>query len=213
MTSDDSFVPEPILHHPFSMVVSGCSGSGKTFFVMNLLKELKFENNYSPSSLIINSSENVEQWNDLRSFFPIIYFKDNLNFDVPKDSLIVVDDNMMEAVESDMVSKLFTRKVHHLNVSVVLITQNLFPQGKHGRNIRLNTMYFVIFKSPAFQSQIQHLSRSLFPHQPRFVSAAYKSATKDPYSYLFLSLHPRTNDNLRVGSGILSKESLTIFLP
>ena len=43
------------------------------------------------------------------------------------------------------VSQLFTKGSHHRNISLVLITQNLFYQGPSSRDISLNSKYIVVF--------------------------------------------------------------------
>ena len=42
---------------------------------------------------------------------------------------ILVLDDLMDSVYSAKVSELFTKGTHHRNISLVLITQNLFHEG------------------------------------------------------------------------------------
>ena len=42
---------------------------------------------------------------------------------------------------------LFTRGSHHMGVSVLYRTQNLFPPGKLSRTISLNSHYMLIFRN------------------------------------------------------------------
>ena len=155
----------------------------------------------------------MSQYLSLKKSIPNITFRKGLDFSIPTNTCLVIDDQMSSAVTSSEVADLFTKKIHHNNVSVILIQQNIFPQGKFGRDIRLNAQYFTIFKSPTFMSQVLHLEQSLFPHNPRFLTEAYNDATKEPYSYLFLSLHPRVDDRLRVRAGILPFEDNIVFSP
>ena len=62
-------------------------------------------------------------------------------------TLIVLDD-LMDSAYSAKVSELFTKGSHHLNISLVLITQNVFHQGPSTRDISLNSKYIVVFKNP-----------------------------------------------------------------
>jgi hypothetical protein len=64
-----------------------------------------------------------------------------------KPKLIVLDD-LMDTAYSTKVSQLFTKGSHHRNISLVLITQNLFHQGPATRDISLNSKYIVVFKNP-----------------------------------------------------------------
>lgn len=68
-------------------------------------------------------------------------------------------------------------------------------------------------KSPTLSSQVAYLGRQVFPTSHTFLPDAYKQATENPYSYLFINLHPRCEDKLRVGSGILSGEEEFVFIP
>jgi hypothetical protein len=58
--------------------------------------------------------------------------------------LVVLNDLLNEAYSSD-VCDLFTKGSHHRNISVILITQNLFHQGRFSRDISLNAKYIVVF--------------------------------------------------------------------
>ena len=67
------------------------------------------------------------------------------NEGVPEDSgsangepCIVIFDDLLNDVYSKQVCELFTRGSHHRNISVILITQNLFHQGRFCRDISLN---------------------------------------------------------------------------
>jgi len=111
------------------------------------------------------------------------------------------------------VQELFTSGVHHKSISVIFLTQNLYCQGKFSRDIRLNTHYFSIFKTPTFNSQRKYLGRQIFPETPSFLYEAYKLATPTPYTYIFLSLHPTTPCELSVQSGVLPGENHIIYKP
>ena len=57
-------------------------------------------------------------------------------------SLLILDDLLNEAY-SEAVCYLFTKGSHHRNVSVILVTQNLFHHGRKCRDISLNAKYIV----------------------------------------------------------------------
>ena len=60
-----------------------------------------------------------------------------------------------------LISSYFTRGSHHKNVSVILVTQNLFHPNKHFRTASLNAQYMIIFKNPRDSLQIKYLGRSI----------------------------------------------------
>jgi hypothetical protein len=102
---------------------------------------------------------------------------------------------MTDTVKSDHVQNLFIKGVHHRGISVILLNQNLLPQGKCGRDIRLNTHYVIIMKSPTLRSQVTFLGRQLFSERSKFLIDAYKKATETSYSYLFVNLHPHCHES------------------
>ena len=66
----------------------------------------------------------------------VSFFECVRDFDNPENepTLIVLDD-FMDSAYSTKASRLFTKGSHHRNISLVLITQNLFHQGPSSRDI------------------------------------------------------------------------------
>ena len=62
-------------------------------------------------------------------------------------SLLVLDDLMRETVDSDQVMDLLSKKAHHLNLFVIVVTRNLYVLGKHSAgmncNYQMNTQSFL----------------------------------------------------------------------
>jgi len=201
-------------NHPSSIILSGASMSGKTAFTFKLIDNIGELFNPVPAKIIVSYGENQQQYKNCHKE---ITFVEGLDFDTTNDSnaptLIIIDDQMTESASHSKIQDLFTKGVHHRNQSVLYITQNLFHQGRFSRDIRLNTHYFIVFKSPSFVSQIMHFGRQIWPEKPKFLISAYKKATENPFSYLFINLHPKCNDNLRVRSCILPGEDEIVFIP
>jgi CheY-like chemotaxis protein len=57
-----------------------------------------------------------------------------------RPSLIILDD-LLNEVYSVQVCDRFTKGSHHRNISVILITQNLFHQARHCRDISLRQIF------------------------------------------------------------------------
>ena len=74
-------------------------------------------------------------------------FPDNLNDMVRghNHSLVVLDDLMMQCSKDQRIAYLFMRGSHHRGISVVYLSQNLFPLGKLSRAISLNSHYMILF--------------------------------------------------------------------
>ena len=56
-------------------------------------------------------------------------------------------DVLLNDVYSKQVCDLFTKGSHQRNISVILLTQNLFHQGRYCRDISLNSKYLVLLKN------------------------------------------------------------------
>ena len=104
--------------------------------------------------------------------------------------------------------KLFTKKSHHGNLSVIYIVQNLFHHSKEHRTISLNASYLCLTKNVRDAIQIVHLAKQLYPNNTKFFQQAYQLTTKEPYWYLFVDLTPTCPDEIRVRSGIFPTSSV-----
>ena len=139
---------------------------------------------------------------------PDIVFQQGLpnveQFDGRTRTLLILDDLMNDVDES--VSTLFTRGSHHLNVSVIFITQNIFQSSKYGRTINLNAHYLILFKNPRDAAQISYLARQMYPKKSNFLIEAFNDATSRPFGYLFLDLKADTDEEIRVRTNVLPGE-------
>ena len=70
---------------------------------------------------------------------------DNSLLSVNKNNLLIIDDLMNDAINNVEVQNVFTKYVHHGNLSCLYLVQNLFFQGRVSRTIHLNTNYLVYF--------------------------------------------------------------------
>ena len=120
-------------------------------------------------------------------------------------SLIVLDDLMSQCSNDQRVSDLFTRGSHH-GISVLYLTQNLFPPGKLSRAISLNSHYMVIFRNPRDSLGISTLAKQMFPKHINYLMEAFDDATSKPYEYLMIDCHQLTPENMRLRTNILLGE-------
>jgi len=133
------------------------------------------------------------------------------DFDGSEPVLLVVDDLMNETYDS--IANLFTKGSHHRNISIVFLVQNLFHKNKHIRTISLNAHYMVLFKNPRDASQFASFARQMYPTKSAFAVEAYKDATREPYSYLFVDLRPEQHEDLRLRTNIFPDETGYVYVP
>ena len=172
------------LHHPFSMLVVGPRGAGKSEFVKQLLS-LKCYVMTDPTERIVwfYGRHQPDLFCSLTEEIPSIQFYESLptNIEVmfgrSKRNICIIDDLMQSACGNQLVGNLFTNG-RHLNLSVVFVSQNLFYAGKKCRTISLNSTYIVVFKNPRDQTQIRHLACQMFPSKPKLLQVAYKEYNK-----------------------------------
>jgi hypothetical protein len=202
---------DPRLQHPFTCMVVGPTQSGKTQFVLRMIKHCVNFVTPPPERIVWcfgcyqndfgKLSENVE-------FVEGIPNADLL--DGVKRTLIIIDDLMSET--NDRVTHLFTKGSHHKNASVVYISQNLFHKGKENRDISLNTHYLVLFKNPRDSAQISHLGRQIFPERVKYFRESFADATSKSYGYLLVDLKPTTPDELRLRTDIFPNENAYVYI-
>ena len=199
------------LRHPFTALVAGPTGSGKTRFVFILIENARTLIDPPPHKIVYCYGE----YQRLFDNYPRVMFRHGLpeleDFDGSEPVLLVIDDLMNETDES--VANLFTKGSHHRNVSVVFLVQNLFHKNKHVRTISLNTHYMVLFKNPRDASQFTNLARQMYPNRSAFAVEAYKDATREPYSYLLVDLRPEQDEDLRLRTNIFPGESQYVYVP
>ena len=115
----------------------------------------------------------------------------------------------INAMNDPYIANLFSRESHHRNLSVILMLQNLFHQGKYGRDISLNTHYFILFKNMRDINQIKVLGNQLGIRTK--LENAYSDATQELFSYILLDLSPSSNSNYMLRSHIFPEEYTVVY--
>ena len=193
--------PEFNFRHKFSLLVVGPSQSGKTYFVQQIL-----ENN----RIVYDEIKRIRifwyynQWQDCydslrKSLGKSIQFERGLpelsenmsEIHTRYNNIIILDDLMAEAIDSPVVSRLFTQG-RHRNASVILLLQNMFPKGKFNTDISRNAQYLALFRSPSDRKQIGVVGERMFDkNRVHFMNAYYKQ-TEKPFGYLVVDNKPDT---------------------
>ena len=173
--------PEFKFHHTCSMLVVGPTQCGKTYFVQQLLTKKCLE---YPSEKPTQIYWFYNQWQPRydalkRALKKRIQFTQGLpalsedlhEIDPVYNNILVFDDLMSQAIDSPVLSQLFTQG-RHRNASVILLLQNMFPKGKYNTDISRNAQYLVLFRSPSNRKQIGIVAERIFAKdRPKFMSA------------------------------------------
>jgi hypothetical protein len=206
-------MPVPLIH-PSSLVIAGPSRSGKTTFLRKLFEQRMI---YPfPVKIVLVFGEWQKEYDRMRTMLPIIEFvkgpmSEELydQFDPAIENMLVLDDQMTDAGNTNQLEKYFVQGSHHKNLTVVFIVQNIFNKGKAMRSSTLNTNYLTLYKSPRDRAQIGCLGRQMYPDKWRAFLAAFQHATEDPYTYMLVDLLPDTPDEYRLRGNIFNEDGYT----
>lgn len=198
---------------PAAAMFVGATLSGKSFLVRKLLLSAHVMMDPVPEKIVYCYGSYQPMFNEMRREIPNIEFVEGFDPSIipslaPK-TLLVTDDLMADLADSADFEKLFTKFVHHREISVFHIVQNLFYKGRVSRTIALNCQFFFLFKNLRDQSQIIHLAKQIAPGHVKFVQESYADATKRAHGYLCINLRPDSLEALRFTTNILPDEAPT----
>ncbi|KAJ8024649.1 hypothetical protein HOLleu_34609 [Holothuria leucospilota] len=138
---------DPRFQHPFTCVIAIPTRSGKTVFLNKLLTHARVMIHEPPEAIVWFYGEYQPLYDQMfETLGEIIRFVEGVPqsfddfIDKSKRNLIILDDLMSETANDKTISNLFTKGSHHKNVSVILVSQNLFHRGRENRTISLNTV-------------------------------------------------------------------------
>nr|CAD2188769.1 unnamed protein product [Meloidogyne enterolobii]CAD2201837.1 unnamed protein product [Meloidogyne enterolobii] len=217
--------------HPFTMIVSGSTGSGKSEWVKKFLKNLTemVRGNKNISMVLYCYGELNKNILEMQrsGFVDKGRTRVNVHNGVPNGgedfihsqaiqsngSLLLILDDLMVGIDQRLLDTIFTRGSHNWGVSVILITQHLF--SKELRIARNNSHYLLLMRNPAGALQIRTLATQLFPSRIKYFLEAYANATKQTFGYLLVDVHPSTPELLRLRTHIYQNENENpiIYLP
>ena len=122
---------DSIFLHPFTMQVIGPTMSGKSEYVKKFINNIDVICNVTFDRILFYYGQWQKGYesgftltNTKIEFYEGLPNPSHYSFDNNKKKLICIDDLYKESGES--VLDLFTKGCHHKNISVILITQNLF---------------------------------------------------------------------------------------
>ncbi len=222
MEADEQCVVIPF-KSPSNIMVAGQTMSGKSEFIYELLKQADVMFEKSPSDIMLCYGVWQPLYDRMKQDIPGLEFHEGL---LSKDELmswgedpsrshklLVMDDLISPACQSHDVLDLFQIFTHHLNITSILVSQMLFPQGKYARNISRNCHYILLFNSLRDKLGASILARQMMPGKGAFFQSALEKATSVTYRCLVCDLHPMSDGRYRLRTNILPHQDEIIYLP
>ena len=206
-----------MLAHPFALLLSAPSQSGKSHWILKLIRHCREKVNPPIDKIIYVNATSSSQLKDKLMIevtvaraggsLPHLILTceiDTVRGDPHLNTLVVIDDLMNDKNTEKTVEDLFIKRVHHENISVAYLVQNLFHASKLHRTISLNANYLWLGANRRARDQIRTLAHQVYPGKTEFLLEAYHDATtRKPYGYLWLDFKVATPEKYRVKTDVL----------
>jgi hypothetical protein len=128
-----------------------------------------------------------------------------------KGHKVIIFDDMLKYIVNDVnIQDYVTVSSHHNNMTVILLSQNVFAQGQTARTISLNCHYIVLFNNKRDVSQISRLGSQIMPGKVAYFRDSYEKATSRRYGYLLIDFSPDTDKKYQLRTRIFPDEAPTI---
>jgi hypothetical protein len=188
---------------PSLIYVTGASFSGKTEFILKLIRDKK--RLFIPNVhrvVFVYAEEQPQLFARLKEVCPEIIFVNGLyqlqsqiEFDATLSTLLVLDDIAHESSSSEYVLQLAVRQSHHKAITVIYVQHNLFQQNKYSRTISLQSKYVILFKNPRDSNQYKYLGNQIFGHGigGKFLVQIFREVSQGvAYPHLIIDIHPES---------------------
>jgi hypothetical protein len=211
-----AFIP---FRSPTSLGVFGCTQAGKSTFIYKLLDQSAVQFSAPPKWVLYcygvlpaNSQDliNTIEGLTLHEGLPSEELIDELTVN-KEHGIVVLDDLISSVVKSSKGESLFIMGSHHKNITVILVSQNIFYQGQAARTISLNMHYLVLFRNLRDKRQIRCLAQQIYPGQSNEFMSVYNDVHKTPFNYLIIDLHPHSEEEYRLRTQIFTDELPIIY--
>ena len=104
--------------------------------------------------------------------------------------------------------KFVTVNCSHNGITMIVLLHNIFQPGL--RTLSINTHYVVLFKNKRDSLQMEMFGRRVMKDHVKFFFECYRKAVHTPYGYLFVDMHPRSDDEYVLRTQIFPNETPTI---
>jgi len=197
---------------PFTCIVAGASGSGKTYLVNEILKHKKVLFTQPPERTFLFYAAHQEIYDDMLKTGAV----DEIHQGIPalselldmlrpykkSGSCCIFDDAIHDI--KNVLAQMFTTYSHHYNSSIFFLTQNLFVQNNEYRTMSLNATYCILMGGLRSEGQVASYAKQISLYRPNYIVEAFRAATRNkPYSYMMFDYKQGSNDQLRIRTDIL----------
>jgi len=189
-----------IFHQPARLLISGFSGSGKSYLVSKLI--LKYRDRFSRvivvgSDLDRDNSLNIERCDN---FNPLI---DN---EINGHILVIYDDVLYNKKIVETAAEVFIRG-RHLNISSIFLTQNIFFSNKHFRIISINTTHVILLRSRDIKQVRCFASSFLTDTQiESFIRLYKKWVMHEKFKYVLIDFTKDIDSPLAIRKNIVNED-------
>ncbi|KAL3110853.1 hypothetical protein niasHT_014790 [Heterodera trifolii] len=190
--------------HPFTLTISGSTGSGKSEWVMRMLRNLNALVSEPISEIFYCYGElnpniiQLQKSGHIGGCRVVVHAgsptEDQVNRRAKESDgkLLMVLDDLMVGMGQQFLDTVFTRGSHNW--------------GGELRVARNNSHYLVLMRNPAGALQVRTLASQLFPSKNNYFTEAYRDATEKQFGYLLIDMHPESPELLRLKTNIYGEQ-------
>ena len=212
LTRDFEVINNVTFFKPMRAIFSGSSQSGKTHLIGKILQRQKRLFGDCFTQVKYFYPEYLEEcpvdWhNDIET--PISYHRGFPNkeevLSMPKNSLLIIDDNMKKVVKSELMRQFFNVISGKKQISIICVTQNYFTQGTFCRDIRNSSNYVALFRNCADASLNKRVATA-FGLGKSYLAAESDVFQDNVYPYVFIDQSQRAQlSSYRLYTDILGR--------
>lgn len=144
------------LQVPVKMIVNGSSGSGKTRIVLDFLRKQQeiFSETFNSVFYCIPVNSSLMVMDTINEAKEICPFNLSIIEGLPSieklhlhsPTLLILDDLYDACVQSSQISNIMTFSSRRLNISVIIVCQNIFLNGTYNLTIRSSVLPFIFMR-------------------------------------------------------------------
>ncbi len=153
LITEKDYIDDTVFQHPFTCMLAGPTMSGKTTILTKILSNTQVLIDKKIDRVIYCYARWQNSYDKMKLDNPSMEFVEGLPeidlINANQNNLMVLDDLMDQCKKEKSILNLFTTDSHQKSISVFLITQNLFSQGKIFANNRPKLSLFVFAQQSA----------------------------------------------------------------